>query len=152
MPLSFQDAGQSRRHSHHFSLWPSSSPSSGVFFANRAIDQPAHLRFIGQGPGHGEDAGASLSQFLSSGFNVALRARTDRQLSAVSRQRFGDGLSDLSVAAHARHYGHFAFKSGRHVIHTSVCLHIGRRIDFSSIRLAAPSIDPAGAARTYKER
>jgi hypothetical protein len=38
-------------------------------------------------------------------------------------------LSDLSVAAHARYYGHLAFKTDLHVIQTSVCLNIAQRID-----------------------
>jgi hypothetical protein len=45
-----------------------------------------------------------------------LLARTNRQLSAVFCQRFGDGLANLSIAAHARYDGHFAYKTGLHVI------------------------------------
>jgi hypothetical protein len=61
-------------------------------------------------------------------------------------------LPDLSVAAHARYYGHLVFKTDLHVIQSGVCLNIAQRSDVSSIRSAAPSIDPAGAARTYEER
>jgi hypothetical protein len=40
-----------------------------------------------------------------------LLARTNRQLSAVFCQRFGDGLANLSVAAHAPYDGYFACKT-----------------------------------------
>jgi hypothetical protein len=51
-----------------------------------------------------------------------LLARTNRQLSAADCQRFGDGLANLSIAAHARYDGHFAFKTDRHVIQSSAYL------------------------------
>ena len=84
--------------------------------------------------------------------HVALLARTNRQLSAVFCQRFGDGLANLSVAAHARYDGHFAFKTDLHVIQSGAYLNIAQRIDVSNLRLAVPGINPAGAARTYAER
>jgi uncharacterized OsmC-like protein len=70
-----------------------------------------------------------------------LRARTNRQLSAVFRQRFGDGLPDLSVATHPRHYGHFSFKTDLHVIPSGAYLNIARRIDVSSIGMAVPGLN-----------
>jgi hypothetical protein len=51
-----------------------------------------------------------------------LLARTNRQLSAVFCQRFGDGLANLSIAAHARYDGHFAYKTGLHVIQSGAYL------------------------------
>jgi hypothetical protein len=51
-----------------------------------------------------------------------LLARTNRQLSAVFCQRFGDGLANLSVAAYARYDGHFAFKADLHVIQSGAYL------------------------------
>jgi hypothetical protein len=81
-----------------------------------------------------------------------LLARTNRQLSAVFCQRSGHGLANLSVAAHARYDGDFACKTDLHVIQSSTYLNIAQRIDVSSLRLAVPGINPAGAARTYEER
>jgi len=77
--------------------------------------------FVGQRPSHGEHSGASLSQFSSPDFHVALLARTNRQRSTAFCQRLGDGLSNLSVAAHRCYHGNFAFKTGRHVIQSDVC-------------------------------
>jgi hypothetical protein len=84
-------------------------------FAYGAVDQPLDLALIGQRPSHSEHAGACVSQFFGPGFNVAFIARTNRQLSAVFCQRLGDGLADLSVAAHARYYGHLIFEVDLHV-------------------------------------
>src|SRR4029079_903647 len=116
-------------------------------FTYGAVDQPLDLALIGQGPKHSEHTGASVSQLFGQGVNVALLARTNRQLSAVFSQRFGDGLANLSVAAHARYDGHFACKTDLHVAQSDAYLNIAQRIDVSSLRLAVPGINPAGAAR-----
>jgi hypothetical protein len=91
-------------------------------FTYSAVDQALDLALIGQRPNHGEHTGACASQLFGPGFNVTLVARTNRQLSAVFCQRFGDGLANLSVAAHARYDGHFAYKTGLHVIQSGAYL------------------------------
>jgi hypothetical protein len=67
-----------------------------------------------------------------------LLTRTNRQLGAIFCQRSGNGLPDLSVAAHPGYDSNFAFKTGRHVIQSDVCS--TQMIDVSSIRLATPSL------------
>jgi hypothetical protein len=71
-------------------------------FTYGAVDQPPNLTLIGQRPGHSKHVGARVSLFFSPGFNVALLARANRQLSAVFCQRLCDGLANLSVAAPGR--------------------------------------------------
>ena len=91
-------------------------------FTYGAVNQPLDLALIGQRPSHGEHAGTSVSQLFGPGVNVVLLARTNCQLSAVFCQRFGDGLANLSVAAHARYDGHFACKTDLHVIQSGAYL------------------------------
>jgi hypothetical protein len=93
-----------------------------TIFIQSVINQPADLDLIGQRPSHSEHADACVSQLFGPGFNVALLARTNRQLSAVFCQRFGDGLANLTVAAHARYDGHFAVKTDLHVIQSGAYL------------------------------
>jgi hypothetical protein len=107
-----------------------------TIFIQSVINQLAGLDLIGQRPRHSEHADACVSQLFGPGFNVALLARTNGQLSAAVSQRPGDGLPKLSVAAHAGYDGHFAFKTDLHVSQSSAYLDIAQRIDFSSTRLA----------------
>jgi hypothetical protein len=81
-------------------------------------------------------APACLSSAARASTSLCVCAQIASTAPAPLCERFGDGLPDLSVVAHAHHQGDFAFKTGRHVIQSDVA----RTIDVSSIRLAILSL------------
>ena len=72
------------------------------------IDGLAHFGLVGKIGRHRQHARPACRQLLRSGFDVIARAGHDSKGRALRCQRPGDRLSDLLVAAHARHQRDFA--------------------------------------------